>query len=300
MKIKRNFKDSVFTKLFGDPEILRELYCALGGVHFSSDIPVSINTLENVLYMDLYNDISFVIGGKLIVLIEHQSTINPNMALRMLLYISRVYEKIINRRTLYSEMKLTIPYPEFYVLYNGTELYPDECIIKLSDLFIKQNDYILPEKLFPLLELKVKVININEGKNKEIMKKCKKLKEYSEFISKTNTFLYESGDREEAVKKAIQYCEKHGILKEFLEIHGSEVLNMLLTEWNLEEAKQVWYEDGITIGEARGEAKGEARGRIEGRTEGYEEVLDLLSQGFSSDEIKRKLQFRIQDSDHNT
>jgi len=286
MKIKRNFKDSVFTKLFGDPEILRELYYALGGVFFPSDIPVSINTLENVLYMDLYNDISFVIGGKLIVLIEHQSTINPNMALRMLLYISRVYEKIINRRTLYSEIKLTVPYPEFYVLYNGAEPYPDECILKLSEMFIKPNDFMLPEKNYPLLELNVKVININEGRNTKITDKCKKLKEYSKFINKTNIYLNETGDREEAVKKAIQYCQKHDILKEFLEIHGSEVLNMLLTEWNLEEAKQVWYEDGITIGE------------VKGRTEGYEEILELLAQGLSADEIKNHLQHRIQRNDH--
>jgi hypothetical protein len=92
MKINKKFKDSVFTTLFSDPDLLRELYCALGGVTLAPDVPVSINTLKKALVMDLYNDISFEIGGKLVVLIEHQSTINPNIALRLLLYIAEVDE----------------------------------------------------------------------------------------------------------------------------------------------------------------------------------------------------------------
>ncbi|MCL2808456.1 MAG: Rpn family recombination-promoting nuclease/putative transposase, partial [Treponema sp.] len=117
MEANRNFKDSVFTTLFNDPDILRELYCALEGITLPPDVPVSINTLENVLYLDFYNDISFEVDGKLIVLIEHQSTINPNMALRLLFYITRVLEKKIESRTLYSKKPVSIPYPEFFVLY---------------------------------------------------------------------------------------------------------------------------------------------------------------------------------------
>jgi len=212
MIVNRSFKDSVFTRLFGNPDLLRELYCALKGVNLPPDIPVYINTLENVLYMDLYNDIS--------------------------------YEKIINRRNLYSNNKLIIPYPEFYVLYNGSDPHPDSKILKLSDLFGKPENFLPPEKSYPLLELEVKVININEGKNSNIINRCGKLAEYSKFIGITNALLDKLGDREDAIKKAIQHCQKHDILKEFLEIYGSEVLNMLLTEWNLDEAKKVWYEDG--------------------------------------------------------
>ena len=127
----KKHKDSVFTALFDDPDLLRELYCALGGVSLPPDIPVSINTLENVLFLDKYNDISFEIGGKLIVLIEHESSINPNMALRLFLYFSRVLEKRIKSRTLYSKTKISIPWPEFYVLYNGTDHFPDNAVVKL-------------------------------------------------------------------------------------------------------------------------------------------------------------------------
>ena len=268
MKINLSLKDSVFTALFKDPGLLRELYNALGGVSLPLDVPVSINTLENVLYMDLYNDISFEIGGKLIVLIEHQSSINPNMALRLLLYITRVLEKIIKGRSLYSERQLSIPWPEFYVLYNGTKPYPDEEILRLSDLYKKPQDLGLPEKLNPLLELEVKVININEGRNKETVKKCRKLYEYSVFMSKIHAFLGEIDNKEEAVKEAVKYCHEHGILREFLEIHGSEVLNMLLTEWNTEDAKKVWYEDG--------------------REEGKQEIArNLLAEGSSPEFVQK-------------
>ena len=118
MNTNRNFKNGVFTTLFNNPDLLRDLYCALKGISLPSDMPVSINTLENVLFLDFNNDISFEIGGKLVVLIEHQSTINPNMALRLLLYISRILEKRVKGGTLYSKKTITIPWPEFFVLYN--------------------------------------------------------------------------------------------------------------------------------------------------------------------------------------
>jgi predicted transposase/invertase (TIGR01784 family) len=226
----------VFSALFNDPDLLRELYCALGNVSLPPDVPVSINTLENVLYMDLYNDISFEIGGKLIVLVEHQSTINPNMALRLLHYISSVYEAIIESKTLYSNKPVSIPWPEFFVLYNGIEPYPDNKVLRLSDLFKNPQELGLPEKSLPLLELEVKVLNINEGRNEEIVRRCKKLAEYSAFVAKYREYYKGMKNKEEALKAAITYCSKYGILKEFLEVHGREVLSMILTEWNIDDA----------------------------------------------------------------
>jgi len=102
MQTNKKFKSGVFSLLFSEPDLLRELYCALGGISLPPDAPVTINTLEDVLFMGFINDISFEIDGKLVVLIEHQSTVNPNMALRLLMYIGRVYEKIIEGRNIYS------------------------------------------------------------------------------------------------------------------------------------------------------------------------------------------------------
>ena len=203
MHINKKFKNSVFTLLFDDPNLLRELYCALEGVSLPPDTPVSINTLENVLFLDFNNDISFEIGGKLVVLIEHQSTINPNMALRLLLYYSRVIEKKVKGSGLYSKKRLAIPWPEFYVLYNGTDPYPEKKVLRLSDLYEKPEELGLSERIHLLLELEVKVININKGRNVEIVDRCKKLSEYSAFIARVRAFWKELGDLEEAIKTAL-------------------------------------------------------------------------------------------------
>ena len=259
MNIK--YKDSVFSFLFSDPDLLRELYCAIEGVTLPEDIPVTINTLKDVLYMELINDISFVIGGKLVVLIEHQSTINPNMAIRLFLYSARVYEKMFENRSLYSSKPIVIPRPEFFMLYNGIAPYPDQQVLRLSDSFEKADFPGFPNNASPSLELLVKVININEGRNAGIAAKCRKLAEYSAFIAKVRSFEQEMVNKEAAFKAAIKYCRNHDILKEFLATHSSEVFNMLLTEWNTEDAKVVWYEEGLEDGLEKGRQEGRAEER---------------------------------------
>jgi predicted transposase/invertase (TIGR01784 family) len=262
MSANIKYKDSVFSSLFSDPDILRELYCALKDVSLPPDVPITINTLKNVLFMDRINDISFEIGDKLVVLIEHQSTINPNIALRFLMYISRVYEKILEPKKLYSTKRRLIPRPEFFVLYNGAAEYPDETILKLSDSYEDIASLGLSEDDIPRLELIVKVVNINHGRNEEKVKKCITLADYSAFVGKVHEYEKEGLGREEAIKKAIKYCLERDILKKFLEENSTEVLNMLLTEWNWDDAKQVWHE--------------------EGREEGREEVIrNALAKGHS-------------------
>ena len=264
MYINSKYKNSVFTMLFDNPDLLRELYSALGGITLPPSVPVTINTLENVLFMDFNNDISFEVGGKLVVLIEHQSTINPNMALRLLLYFSRLVEKTVKGSALYSKKRLTIPWPEFYVLYNGTDPFPDEQTLHLADLYEKPQEHGLSEKNHPLLDMEVKVININEGRNVATVNRCKKLAEYSAFMAKVRTLWKELGNLEEAVKTAIKYCQKHDILKEFLETHGSEVVNMLLTlttEDAIAYAREEGLEEGLEVGLEKGREEGKEEGQ---------------------------------------
>jgi len=113
-KVNRSHKNSVFFSLFSDPDILRELYSAIEGVTIPPDISIKINTLRDILYKDQINDLSFTIDNRLVVLIEHQSTVNENIPLRLLMYIARVYEKIIKRRKRYQNKLEKIPKPEFY------------------------------------------------------------------------------------------------------------------------------------------------------------------------------------------
>ena len=252
MGTNTKYKDSVFSLLFSDPDLLRELYCALEDVTLPADIPVTINTLQNVFFQNMMNDISFEIGGKLIVLIEHQSTINENMPLRLLMYIARVYEKIIGDRNIYATKRVCISRPEFFVLYNGVTPIPNTQILKLSDAFEKVGIMGIPEKENVALELEVKVININQGENEAILWKSKTLSEYSVFVAKIRELEKRIGDRSRAMEMGIKQCRDNGILKDFLEKHGTEVINMLMTEWNLDDALAVRFEEGMEQGIEKG------------------------------------------------
>ena len=207
MSVNTKYKDSLFSLLFSDPEILRELYSALEGINLPKGIPIKINTLENALYMGQINDISFQIGDKLIVLLEHQSTINPNLPFRLLMYVGKVYEKSTDKKGIYGTKLIPIPRPEFYVLYNGIAPYPDEGIFKLSDMFIKTDFHGLPDKI-PALDLEVKVININHGRNEIIIKRCETLRWYSAFVSKVREYEKEGLNLEESIKQSIKYWHR--------------------------------------------------------------------------------------------
>ena len=289
MEVNTKYKDSVFSFLFSNPEALRELYSALEGVTLPPDAPVSINTLSDVLYMGQVNDISFTIDNRLVVLLEHQSTINPNMPLRLLIYIARVYEKIIDRRKAYRTGLEKIPSPEFIVLYNGVKPYPERAELRLSDAFKDAADLkSAAGSSAAALELVVKVYNINKGYNTDLARKSRTLEGYSEFVER----IRENGKtmaKEESVKAAIKQCIEKNILRTFLETNSSEVMNMLITEWDLDEAIAVNREEAWAEGREEGREEGYEEGRGEGREEGREEsekrILELWKSGKSLEEV---------------
>jgi hypothetical protein len=249
--VNREHKNSVFTLLFSNPNLLRELYSAIEGVTLPPGMPVGINTLSNALFLGQMNDVSFLIDNRLIVLIEHQSTICNNIPLRLLEYTGRIYEKIIDPDKKYQKNLVKIPRPEFIVLYNGKDKYPDYTELKLSDAFMDIEGLKLTDADKIPLELIVPVYNINYGHNPEILKKCEALNGYSMFTVKIREFEKEK-PLDEAFISAINYCINNNILKDFLRKHGSEVLNMLFGEYNREidiavNRKEAW-EDGLEEG----------------------------------------------------
>ncbi|GHU26130.1 hypothetical protein FACS1894164_16830 [Spirochaetia bacterium] len=257
----RSYKDSVFTLLFNDPDKIRELYNAIAGTAYNAGTPVIINTLEDVLFNDRKNDISFLIDDRLVVLIEHQSTINQNMPLRFLLYIARIYEKIVDNRAMYRKFLYKIPRPEFIVLYNGKEEVPDESILKLSKAF-KESDEVP-------LELVVKVLNINRGHNEKLVEQSRDLQDYTIFVDRVGKY-EESGGLDQAIIAAIKDCIKKNVLREFLEKHSTEVLNMLTAEFDMDIALEVARE------EAREEGMEKSR---------YEMACKMKKAGFPSEQI---------------
>jgi hypothetical protein len=226
MDENREYKASVFSLLFGDPETLRELYGAMEGVSLPPNVPITINTLESAMYMKRLNDLSFTVGEKLVVLIEHQSTINPNMPLRILMYIARVYEKIVETKDVYAKGLIKIPRPEFIVLYNGPDAREpggfawDTRELKLSEAFEDASALRADISAPPPLELSAVVYNINQGHNKTMLQKSETLNGYSVFIDKVREFERELDDLAAALKKAVTYCIDRNILKKFLEAHA--------------------------------------------------------------------------------
>jgi predicted transposase/invertase (TIGR01784 family) len=255
MDTNRTYKASVFTLLFSDPSRLRELYNALPGAHAGEPAVITINTLCDAIFMDRINDLSFTVNGKQVILIEHQSTINPNMALRLLLYIARIYEKIIDTSKIYTGKKLIVPRPECIVLYNGTAEYPAESRMKLSEHF-----EVVEGQSGTDLELTVKVYNINKGCNEKLERRSRTLAGYAAFVAKVREE-EAAGKGQAAVKAAVKWCIREGHLVEFLKEHGSEVENMLFVEWNWDDALAVRYAEGREDGFEKGMEEGKQQER---------------------------------------
>ena len=255
-KTNRNYKDSVFVDLFAhDINAKRNfisLYNALHGTNLDAKTTdVQPVMLEQVLYMKYYNDIAMLIDGKIVILIEHQSTINQNMPFRFLEYIARIYEKITTKDEKFGRKLIKLPVPEFYVFYNGKDDYPTESVMKLSDAFMQLDDYC---ELKNQLEISVKVININVDKENPILRRCEALKEYSEFIEQVR-FNIENAVSEPfttAIKQAI----KKGFLSDYLNRKSTEVQNMLLAEYDYDTdiavQRREAREEGISIGLSQG------------------------------------------------
>lgn len=274
-EIKRNHKDGIFRTLFHNEELLLDLYNAVSGSNYPQGTKIEIITLENVIFGDLKNDLAFIIDNKLIILIEHQSTVNPNMPVRMLCYIAKEYERLIFSRGVYSTRKIMIPTPEFYVFYNGVEEQPLEKELKLSDTYIEKRD-IIP------MELAVKVINVNYEKGAEILKRCEALEGYSRFIYVLRKQLEESDDKDAAIRESIEQCMKEGTLREFLKRKGGEIMSFLYEALTREECEAIREEDGYYRGLEEGEAKGIKLGEAKGRELGKAEEKKTIAANFKN------------------
>lgn len=259
----RELKSSVFTTYFSDPENAAQLYSALEGIPAKPE-DIEYTTLEGVLFLARKNDLAFTVKYRVLVISEHQSTVNNNMPLRDIIYYGRTMERILEAVDIYRSKVIPIPTPEFFVFYNGSQSYPLQKILKLSDSYIEKTNT-------PMLELLVKVININLPAGHAILERCKPLYEYSWFIQKVKEHMLEESYRDTAITLAIQDCIKTGIFADFVQKHGSEAVNMLFTQFNLEDAKKIWYEEAFEDGEERGLITGRSQG-------GNIKLIDMVCQ----------------------
>jgi hypothetical protein len=260
------YKDSLFRSLFSNKEAFLSLYNAVSGSNYGADTEVVINTLSDTLFTSKKNDVSGIFDRKLVVAVDQQASINENMPFRFLSPIARLFENSINdRNAVYRQSLVKLPRPEFIVLYNGGAAYPDKTTLKLSDAF-----ELVEGNAAVNLELKVEVYNIGKGHNDEMVRRSAPLSGYVDFVhtaeeSRKQIKLENPGMKRDivlvkAIAYTVTYCKEHGILKDFLENLSPEEVNMLATEWNMEDALRVREEEGEQRGEQRGIQIGEERG----------------------------------------
>lgn len=245
-KVHRQIKDRLFRFLFEkDREALLQLYNALNGTDYKDSSLLQVVTIESAVYVVMKNDLAFIIAG-VINLYEHQSTVNPNMPVRFLIYLAQEYQGIIEKaqESLYGSKQILLPTPHCVVFYNGNREIPEEQVLKLSDAFENKEQK-------ADVELTVKVLNINYGHNSHLMEQCKILEDYAKFVAITRQFASEATDRKAALNDAILYCIQNHILEEFLRKYRMEVLGMLLEEFDVNKYERSLREEGREEGETR-------------------------------------------------
>lgn len=268
----RQYKDRLWRMVFNNKEDLLQLYNAINHTDYQNPDDLEVNTLEDVLYLSMKNDVSFLVGGTMN-LYEHQSTFNPNMPLRGVFYFSRLYEGYVadNNLMIYHEKRVRLPKPKYIVFYNGTKNQPDSMELKLSDCFENTDNEA------PCLECTATMLNINYGHNQELMKHCRRLEEYSIFVQCVREYIQSEPSVEDALEKAIDTCINQDVLADFLKKHRAEVTNMILTTYDKDLYEKTLKEDAREEGLMTGRVQGREEGRAETRAELNQLTICLLN-----------------------
>ena len=247
--INRSYKDRLFKIIFEDKKELLSLYNALTGKNYQNPDELEINTIDDVIYMHLKNDMSFILDDWQN-LFEQQSTFNPNQPLRGFFYFADLHKVKYFGKKIYSTRLLKIPTPQYIVFYNGTTNMPDKKELRLSDAFQQPTTQ-------PDIEVVAHMLNINYGHNKELMERCRKLKEYAQFIDIIRHYLRENKQwsNEQAISKAIDDCIKNNILRDILQKERLRVMASILSEFDEVGYKEMIQDEAIEDGEIRGSIK---------------------------------------------
>ena len=281
----KHYRDRLFKAVFGrDTEQSKkwrlDLYNALNGTHYSDPDALEVNTIENVIYMTMKNDISFLVDSQM-TLYEQQSTFHPNMPIRGLFYFSQLYQMYIekNNKNILVTRLIKIPEPCFIVFYNGSRKTPETFKLRLSDAFerretktntfSKRNDASLKD-----FEWTATVININPGHNSALQKKCKSLYDYVRYVGRISENKKKGLSTKEAVDDAVNWAIKEKLLDGFFKINRAEVSAMCLTEYDEEATNRAFREDGYLDGVEDGKQE-----------KAVEDAKNFLKKGITSEVI---------------
>ena len=249
--VSREHKDRLFKLIFGRAENKRwtlALYNAVAGRAYDDPDLLEFNTIGDAVYVGMRNDVSFIIAAEM-VLWEHQSTWNPNMPMRFLLYGARLFQAYItlpkNGYNIYSESLQKLPRPRCVCFYNGVKDAPDRQVLRLSDAFEASGG---GEELPGDFEVCVTMLNVNYGHNAELMAACAPLREYSWFVDAVRRHQAECGDLEKAVDEALREMPDDFSIKEYLVRNRAEVKSVIITEWDQEMMLRMVADENKRIG----------------------------------------------------
>ena len=286
VKVKRNHKDTLFRMIFSTRENLLSLYNAVNHSHYTDASELEIVTLKNAVYMNMKNDQAFLLDMQLN-LYEHQSTWNPNMPLRFLMYVAKEYQMLVRNQTLYASALVKVPTPHFVVFYNGETEQEAETILRLSHSFQQKTDK-------PELELMVRVLNINLDKKQEVLEACQLLKEYMLLVNKIRRYTDEYKDINQAVEQAVTECIEENILADFLRKNRAEAIEMCIFEYDDKRGKELIRKAEYAEGMKEGERIGREAGKKE-EAERIFKIYQLFRANYTENQIKEKLGMNVEE-----
>ena len=277
MAVNREYKDRLFTFIFGNPDNKQwtlNLYNAINDSHYTNPEDIRLNTIEDAVYMSMKNDVSFLIADTLN-LYEQQSSFNPNMPIRFFIYAGMVYAKYVEENRnyhRYSTKQQKIPTPKCICFYNGKDAKNDKIVLSLSDAF--------DTEAVSDIEVKVTMLNINFGHNRELMEKCRPLEDYAKFVDCVRVNQKTAASLEEAIDEALNELEDESPVKAFLIANKAEVKNMCITEYDEERTLAELREECLEEGMKKGIKKGIQQGMTKGKKEGkFDMLAELVSDG---------------------
>lgn len=286
VKVKRDHKDTLFRMIFSTRENLLSLYNAVNHSHYTDASELEIVTLKNAVYMNMKNDQAFLLDMQLN-LYEHQSTWNPNMPLRFLMYVAKEYQMLVRNQTLYASALVKVPTPHFVVFYNGETEQEAETILRLSHSFQQKTDK-------PELELMVRVLNINLDKKQEVLEACQLLKEYMLLVNKIRRYTDEYKDINQAVEQAVTECIEENILADFLRKNRAEAIEMCIFEYDDKREKELIRKAEYSEGMKEGERIGREAGKKE-EAERIFNIYQLFRANYTENQIKEKLGMNVEE-----
>lgn len=218
--MQRTVKDTVFRDLFSDPNYLIQLYRALHPEDEKTTVAdLKYVTLETVIATGIYNDLGFMVGNKLIILCESQSTWSENILFRSMMYLAKTYQGYFDdtEQNIYGSKKLQAPEAEVYVIYVGQKKIGKK-VICLSDEFYSGKQ----------TAVDVRVNVIVKGQENDIVS------QYIIFCKVVDSLVREKGRSTATMREAIQICKDRNVLREYLESHEKEAVDMLMELYDQE------------------------------------------------------------------